>query len=254
LAYSSRDAVHVETETEAMRSPLAHALAVIGFAAVLLPAMTRGEDVTDPAAAAFADLQPTIVTRAQWKAKPALDGLVAHTPTSIVVHHTGVAQNPKLGLERKLQNLQSFSQSSATMGTRIKPPWPDIPYHFYIDMTGRIGETRDVRCRGDSNTSYDLNGHIQVVVEGDFEKETPARAQVDALADLLLWLSARWNVPLERITMHKDHAETDCPGQTLATQMPSILAAMDRRRTEAAARACAGDGTTSLGAKYCAPR
>ena len=238
-----------------MRPSIAFAVAAMaGLAFVAGAERVASETASDPAVAAFASLQPSLLTRSEWKAKPAMPGLKSHTPSSIVVHHTGVARNGKIGLERKLQNLQSFSQSRAPVGARVKPPWPDIPYHFYIDMTGRIGEARDPAFAGDSNTKYDLDGHIQVVVEGDFEKEKPSKAQLEALAGVLLWLSARWNVPVERISMHKDNAETDCPGAHLIAVLPKLIAGIKEQRAEAIAKLCASSPAADLAARYCAPR
>lgn len=237
-----------------MRRSLAPALmAMAVFAVLAREARVGSESAPDPAAA-FASIQPAIMSRAEWKAKPATAGLIPQSPSSIVVHHTGVAQNSKIGLDRKLQNLQSFSQSRAPVGSRMKPPWPDIPYHFYIDMAGRIGEARAPGYRGDSNTRYDLDGHIQVVVEGDFEKEKPSKAQLEALANTLLWLSARWNIPVERIATHKDKAETDCPGLHLLSELPQIIATVKARRIEIVGAMCAANPTSELAAKYCTPQ
>lgn len=192
-----------------------------------------------------------MLTRAEWKARPALPGLKPHAPGSIVVHHTGVAQNTRIGLDRKLQNLQSFSQQSAPVGSRMKPPWPDIPYHYYIDYTGRTGEARDPAFMGDSNTKYDLAGHIQVVLEGDFEKEKPGKAQLQALAGMLLWLSLRWDIPVERISTHKDNAPTTCPGRHLLAELPGVLASVKAQRTAQIAKLCATNPTAGIAARYC---
>jgi hypothetical protein len=194
-----------------------------------------------------------MLTRAEWKAKPPLPGLKPHTPSSIVIHHTGVARNPRIGLERKLQNLQSFSQRTAPVGKHMKPPWPDIPYHYYIDLKGRIGEARDPAFMGDSNTSYDLTGHIQVVVEGDFEVEKPDKAQLDALTRTLLWLSLRWKVPLESINTHKDNAPTTCPGRYLLAELPQVMASVREQRAAEIAKLCASAPAAELASAYCSP-
>jgi hypothetical protein len=223
-------------------------------AAPATPAPASDVTAAPTAAHPFAHLAPALLKRAEWKAKPPLPGLKPHTPASIVVHHTSVAQNPRISLERKLQNLQSFSQQSAPVGSRMKPPWPDIPYHFYIDLAGRIGEARDPAYMGDSNTRYDLAGHIQVVLEGDFEKEKPGKAQLEALAALLLWLSVRWDIPPERISTHKDRAPTTCPGRHLLSELPQVLGGVREQRTAQIAKLCAADPAADIAARYCAPR
>jgi N-acetylmuramoyl-L-alanine amidase len=156
-----------------------------------------------------------ILTREQWGAKPALPGLIAHQPRSIVIHNTDVKRNFARSLTEKLRNLQAFSQSPQTGSGPKRDAWPDIPYHYYIDANGQLGEGREVLFRGDSNTRYALDGHIQVVLEGQFDTETPSAAQLERLTTLLIALQARWQVPKSAIRVHNDLAPTTCPGKTL---------------------------------------
>ena len=177
-----------------------------------------------------------------------------HTPRSIGVHNTAVRRNPKATLERKLQGLQAFSQRTAQMGKGTKPVWPDVPYHFYIDAAGKVGEARDPNFMGDSNTKYNLDGHVQVVVEGDFEQERPDESQLKALGDVLLWLSLRWNVPVERISTHKDNAPTTCPGRNLTSELPKVFATVRERRAKTIADLCAAGPTPNIARIYCAAK
>lgn len=171
--------------------------------------------------------QPPLLTRAEWGAKPALPGMRPHKPVSIIVHHTGVKQNPRVGMAAKLRNLQSYSQKVAEFAPgRKKPAWPDLPYHYYIDAKGVIAEGRDVRYAGDTNTGYDTSGHVQVVLEGDFERERPTQAQLDALRQVLAWQAAAWRIPISKISVHKDHARTDCPGKNLLAELPKVMAGL----------------------------
>ena len=166
-------------------------------------------------ATAHATDAPQIVTRDQWGAKPPVtERMERQSPTEIVIHHTGVRQQPKLSLERKLRGLQGFSQG--------EKKWGDSPYHYYIDVTGRIGEARDVAYAGDTNTAYSVQDRILVVLEGHFDTETPAPEQVAALKQLIAWLSAKYAIAGSKISGHNDHVPTDCPGKNLKTLLPGL--------------------------------
>jgi hypothetical protein len=148
-----------------------------------------------------------------------------HQPYSIIIHHTGVKQNTRLGLQEKLRGLQNFSQAPRKMADgRTLPAWPDLPYHFYIGADGTIAEGRDVLFAGDTNTKYDTTGHIQVVLEGNFDIEHPSEPQIAALKRVLSWQAEIWRVPASAISVHQDHASTKCPGKNLAAIIPRVSA------------------------------
>lgn len=152
--------------------------------------------------------KPDIVDRATWGAKkPILQRMKRQTPREIIIHHTGVRQQPKISLERKLRGLQGYSQG--------KKPWGDSPYHYYIGVSGRIGEARDVAYAGDTNTKYSVQDRIQVVVEGHFDRDQPTKSQLASLDSLVAWLAHSHNISAPAISGHNDHAQTDCPGKRL---------------------------------------
>jgi N-acetyl-anhydromuramyl-L-alanine amidase AmpD len=147
----------------------------------------------------------------------------AQTPREIVIHHTAEAQRPEQTLAQKLRKLERFSRTAGTVNGRPKAAWGDVPYHFYIDLAGRIGEGRDINYAGDTNTRYSTANRIQIVLEGHFDKEETSPAQLQSLDRLVLWLAARYRVPAAKISGHNDHvATTDCPGRHLKAYLPQL--------------------------------
>ncbi|HEX2191488.1 MAG TPA: peptidoglycan recognition family protein, partial [Longimicrobiaceae bacterium] len=155
--------------------------------------------------------------------RPPAGPMRAHRIARITIHHTASRQRPDRSLPEKLRGLQEFSQSRAPLaGGRVKEPWPDVPYHYYVDLEGRVAEARDPRWAGDSNTAYDPAGHLLIVLEGNFEEEYATAPQVEALRRLVTWAAAKWEVPRSRIGDHNDHADTLCPGRRLEALLPGV--------------------------------
>jgi hypothetical protein len=205
-----------------------------------------------PVPADYGSSAPAIVTRAMWQAKQPLPGMSPQQPVGIILHNTGVHSNPKIPIETKMRNLQSFSQrESHRVSGQLKKIWPDVPYHFYIDTLGRIAEGRDVLFAGDTNTNYNTSGFIQVVLEGDFEKEEPTLDQLESVRNLLVWLTLSWHLRIEDISVHKDHAPSTCPGRNFMTELPNVLSRVTVQRTAAIANICSRHPTPEVGALYC---
>lgn len=164
-----------------------------------------------------------ILKREDWKAQKPVMEMSPHKPQFITIHHTGMLQKPELSTKAKLQALQNFSQKDSPMADgSIKKAWPDVPYHFYIATNGEIAEGREINFQGDSNTNYDLQGHVLIVVEGDFNKEKVLPKQWESLKKLVSYISEEYTISLETITGHKDQAETTCPGIDLYQKLPLL--------------------------------
>jgi hypothetical protein len=150
-----------------------------------------------------------IVSVAQWGGTPADPALARKQQiTHITLHHQGEPFPPGKDPVQYLRKLQTWS--------RTTKHWLDIPYHYIIDLDGRIYEGRKLEYAGDTNTEYDPKGHALIEVVGNFEEVEPNQKQLDAVADLMAVLAAKYKVPLDKIHGHKDYsAQTVCPGAKL---------------------------------------
>jgi len=166
-------------------------------------------------AASAAD-QPDIITRADWGAKAAVGKMKQQKPVAILVHHTGSKGKPNLGISEKMKGLQRFSQNAEKLADgRLKPAWPDVPYHFYIAVDGKVAEGRNINSVGDTNTGYNPMGYIQVVVEGNFDVEQVTEAQKTSLKAVLAWLQDQYAIKPTMVFGHSGKAQTACPGKNL---------------------------------------
>lgn len=134
---------------------------------------------------------------------------VPHRITHVTLHHTGSPEplRPTDDPREKLRGLQSW-------GARDRNWW-DVPYHYLIDLDGHIYEGRDHRYMGETNTTYDPEGHFLISVIGNYGRQEATPAQLEAIADLMAWALSRYDLPLDRIGGHYNYAETDCPGREL---------------------------------------
>lgn len=170
-----------------------------------------------------ASLRPKILSRQEWKAKAAIGEMKRHVLQRITIHHTATPQKSGITIERKMQNLQNFSQSESRLASgKHKPAWPDVPYHYYIAVDGQIAEGRDIKYAGDTNTDYDPSGHALIVLEGNFEDERPTTRQLESLRELAAWLSVNYEIPVSEIRAHNDYAATACPGINLKKLLPTL--------------------------------
>ena len=150
-----------------------------------------------------------IVTVQQWGGTPAIDSLAKkHTITHITLHHQGEPFPKGKDPLQYLRNLQTWS--------RRDKHWIDIPYHYIIDLDGKVYEGRNIDYAGDTNTEYNPNGHALIEVVGNFEEVEPNENQLDAVVKTMTWLAAKYNIPADSIRAHKDYSSiTVCPGKNL---------------------------------------
>jgi hypothetical protein len=145
-----------------------------------------------------------VVPREAWGAASPRGSFVSHEIDQITVHHAG-----DLAGSTGPAQFRSWQSWHHHLG------WPDLAYHFIVGRDGEVYEGRPYTAAGDTATAYDPTGHFLIVVEGNFEDDTPTATQLEMTSQLIAWASLRFDVPLDTLGGHRDHAATTCPGDNL---------------------------------------
>ena len=150
-----------------------------------------------------------IVPRSDWGWSDSGQKLPEHRIEKITIHHGGVTFDDDRDPPEYLRALQAWS--------RNEKGWIDIPYHYVIDLQGRVYEARPIRFPGDTNTTYDPTSHALIEVLGNYDNRDLGDAQFEALAKLSAHLATLHSVPINDIRGHRDYApgETSCPGTSI---------------------------------------
>jgi hypothetical protein len=150
-----------------------------------------------------------IVSVQSWGGIPAVDSLAKkHTIRYITLHHEGETFPNDKDPIQYLRELQDWSR-------RVKH-WIDIPYHYIIDLNGKIYQGRNIEYAGDTNTDYDPTGHALICVVGNYEEISPNERQLAAIVNLMTFIAEKYNISPSEIKGHLDYSKmTVCPGKNL---------------------------------------
>ena len=134
---------------------------------------------------------------------------IPHRITHVTLHHTGDSRPLLPGEDPvvRLRGLQSWGASDRN--------WWDVPYHFLLGIDGNIYEGRDYHFMGETNTAYDPGGHFLISAIGNYERQEPTQATLNAIADLMAWALSENNLSVDKIGGHYNYADTGCPGKNL---------------------------------------
>ena len=137
--------------------------------------------------------------------------LSTRTATDMVVlHHTGGAD-----IDASAKEIDTWHKNNG---------WAGIGYHYVIRKDGTIEKGRPDWTVGAH--AYGENWHtIGIHVSGDFTKADPTEAQIEATAMLLANLCTDYGLPIDEdhIVGHRDLMSTDCPGDNLYHEIPTII-------------------------------
>lgn len=146
--------------------------------------------------------------REAWGAAPPAQPYVPHTPSGVVLHHTGAPYYGQPGVEQYLRNIQAFH-------TGPEREWEDIAYHYFIDLQGGVWAGRPPEVRGNPSVYYESLGLVLICFLGDYTMQQPGPDQLAAASRTAAWLLRRYNLPLTVLDTHRNHAQTSCPGDNI---------------------------------------
>jgi hypothetical protein len=148
-----------------------------------------------------------VIERAAWGAAAPTGPYVENVIERMTVHHTAVLLDSNANAPSRIRGHQRFHQADRG--------WPDLAYHFVIDLNGNVYEGRPLTARGDTATTYDPTGHFLPVLEGDYNHQQPSDRQLGVLSDLLAWAAEAFSVEASTLAGHRDYASTSCPGDAV---------------------------------------
>ena len=152
---------------------------------------------------------PAVVAQSDSAGGASMRLRIPHSIAHVTLHHTGSPEplRPEEDPVAKLRGLQSWGATDRN--------WWDVPYHYLMDLNGTIYEGRDYHYMGETNTAYDPAGHFLISIIGNYERQEPTRAQLEAIADMMAWAIREFALPLDRIGGHYNYADSGCPGKNL---------------------------------------
>lgn len=175
--------------------------------------------------------EPTIISRAQWGARPYRLGTPVSLgrPRTITIHHEGapVTRGPNTDGASAMRAVQSCHQTNC--GNPAKNPWSDVGYHYVIMPDGQIYEGRakyrgDELARGAHVKNHNAN-NIGIMLYGNFNLQQPTSSQISSAKQLVGWLADRYDISLsfqETLYGHRDWGGSECPGDSLHAKIAEI--------------------------------
>lgn len=147
-----------------------------------------------------------------------------HRLDRVTLHHTGVELGVNRHAPARLRGHQRY---------HLDQGWPDIAYHYAVDLRGNVYELRDPSQAGDTFTAYDPTGHLLVVCEGNYDVQQPSEMLLDGLASLLAATADAHGVDPATLSGHRDHASgLTCPGDALQARLPDLRHAAVTQRAD----------------------
>lgn len=133
----------------------------------------------------------------------------------ITVHHDGMTPFWESSESASKARLDSIRRG------HLGRHWGDIGYHYIVDRAGRVWEGRPLKYQG-AHVRYHNPGNIGVMCLGNFDRQTPTIAQLDALNRHVAMLVRRHHVVVKNLFTHQELRPTACPGTSLQRHMATV--------------------------------
>ncbi|MEM1109222.1 MAG: peptidoglycan recognition family protein [Planctomycetota bacterium] len=134
----------------------------------------------------------------------------------ITIHHEGWTPVTFTSANASYDRLENIRQ----IHTRDRG-WADIGYHYAIDRAGRVIECRPIKYQG-AHVSDNNEHNLGILVLGNFEKQRPSNAQVQALGRFTKQMMRTHRVPAHAVHTHREFKPTICPGRTLQAHINQL--------------------------------
>ncbi len=136
--------------------------------------------------------------------------------TKITVHHEGsktVDFTDTATTKARIESIRS---------THVRDRgWGDIGYHYIVDRAGRVWEGRPIAYQG-AHVSENNENNVGILVLGNFAKQAPTQAQLDALFKTTADLKRVYRVKTAMVRSHQEIKATECPGSNLQKKMDAL--------------------------------
>jgi len=132
----------------------------------------------------------------------------AGTFARITVHHQGAGQAVSCHVNSVAADID------AVFGGHQRKGYADIGYHFVVDYDGRVWEGRSLAYEG-AHVSGQNEGNIGILVLGNFNRQKPSSASLEAVRALAGALRSRFLIGDDALYGHRDLGASACPGTYL---------------------------------------
>lgn len=161
-----------------------------------------------------------VISRSNWAGgNPVPSRMNRNRPiTRITLHHDGMQPFTSTSTDAAAARLESIRRSHLQ---RRPQRFGDIGYHYAIDPAGRVWCCRPLGYQG-AHVAGKNPGNLGIVVLGNYDRQSPNRAQKAAILSFISSQASQYSVPVSKIRTHQELAATACPGKSMQRFMVNI--------------------------------